>query len=111
VTDLLSSQKQFHYKRDESDLALARVEVIGKLANTSKKVIYQLIDYKDKETGFTAMQRTVGFTMGLGARLILDAHLSKPGLISPIEIPYELLKKGIGEMGMQIKRFEYPINK
>jgi saccharopine dehydrogenase-like NADP-dependent oxidoreductase len=105
VAELLASQSQFQYGKDETDLAMVRVEVSGKSSGRSKKVIYQLIDYKDHETGLTAMQRTVGFTMALGARLILDGQLGSPGLISPIDIPFGLLEKGLKEFGMMIQRF------
>jgi saccharopine dehydrogenase-like NADP-dependent oxidoreductase len=110
VANLLASQKQFHFGKNESDIAMVRVEVTGKSLNKKKKMIYQLIDYKDQKTGFTAMQRTVGFTMSLGARLILNGQLNKPGLISPIEVPFEFLEEGLKEFGMHIKRIEIPVN-
>ena len=95
VAHLLASQKQFQYGKDESDLTFVRIEVTGKAKNKKKKVIYQLLDYKDQKTGLTAMQRTVGYTMALGVRLILDGQISKRGLISPIDVPYELLEAGL----------------
>jgi len=104
--NLLGSQKQYQFGKEEADLAMVRVEVTGKSSGIRKKVAYQLIDYKDKKTGFTAMQRTVGYTMALGVRMILDEQLNKPGLISPIVVPFSLLEKGLKEFGMQIKRIE-----
>ena len=69
-----------------------------------------MIDYKDLKTGFTAMQRTVGFTLSLGARLILNEQINKPGLISPIDIPFELLEAGLKVSGIHIQRFETTLN-
>lgn len=109
TTSLFASQAQFHYGEDEKDLAMVRVEVIGIVANKRKKVVYQLLDYKDPKTGLTAMQRTVGFTMTLGAKLLLEEKFTKRGLVSPIDIPYELVEKGLNENDMYIHRFELPI--
>lgn len=103
---LLASQDQFYYKKDEQDMALVRMDVRGKAEGKKKRVIYQLIDRRDLETGFTAMQRTVGFTAGIGARLILDGKFSKPGVALPIEVPFELVKKEIEALGMTIVREE-----
>jgi lysine 6-dehydrogenase len=110
TASLFASQDQFQYGKEETDLAMVRAEVTGMVANKKKKVVYQLIDFKDHQTGLTAMQRTVGFTMSLGAQLILDGKFNKRGLVSPIDVPYELLEKGLNKNGMHIKRFELPIN-
>lgn len=106
LTKLLTSQKQFQFNENESDFAFIRVEVIGRVKDKRKKIIYHVIDYKDLQTGFTAMQRTVGFTLSLGARLILNGQINKPGLISPIDIPFELLEEGLKASGINIQRFE-----
>jgi saccharopine dehydrogenase-like NADP-dependent oxidoreductase len=110
VERLLGTQKQFQFGPGEADLAMVRVEVTGKSTGKRKKVAYQLIDYKDVTTGLTAMQRTVGFTMALGARMILNGQLNQPGLISPIDVPYFLLEAGLKEFDMDIKRFEIPVD-
>ena len=110
VTKLLTSQKQFQFSENESDFAFIRVEVTGKVKDKRKKIIYHVIDYKDLKTGFTAMQRTVGFTLSLGARLILNEQINKPGLISPIDIPFELLEAGLKVSGIHIQRFETTLN-
>ncbi|MFQ5706705.1 MAG: saccharopine dehydrogenase family protein [bacterium] len=106
TASLLGSQQQFHYAKDEQDIALIRVDVRGLVRGKKTRVVYQLIDRRDLETGFTAMQRTVGFTMSLGAQLILKGRLKKPGLVSPIEVPFGLVVRGLKKHGMQISRQE-----
>lgn len=103
---LLGSQEQFYFTDQEQDMALIYIDVRGKKNGEKKRVTYQLIDRRDLETGFTAMQRTVGFTMSLGARLILEGTLSKPGLLLPMEVPYELVVDGLKRHGMVISRRE-----
>jgi lysine 6-dehydrogenase len=103
TASLLGSQKQFHYSNnEEQDIALIRIDVRGKSKGKKARIVYQLIDRRDLATGFTAMQRTVGFTMSLGAQLILEGRLNKPGLLSPIEVPFDLLAQGLERHGMHI---------
>ncbi|UCH97777.1 MAG: hypothetical protein JSV88_13240, partial [Candidatus Aminicenantes bacterium] len=56
----------------------------------------------DPDTGFTSMQRTVGFTMSLGARLILEGQLNQPGLLSPRDVPFDLVVRGLEKHGISI---------
>ena len=89
TASLLGSQRQFQYGEDEEDMALIRVDAGGKRDGRPFRVIYQLLDTRDPRTGFTAMQRTVGFTMSLGAQLILNGKIPRPGLLTPLDVPYE----------------------
>jgi lysine 6-dehydrogenase len=106
IAALLGSQAQFQYAEGEQDIALIRVDVRGKKEGRKSRLIYQLLDRRDLETGFTSMQRTVGFTMSLGARLILEGRLKKTGLLSPVDVPYDLLAQGLAKHGMRIIRRE-----
>jgi saccharopine dehydrogenase-like NADP-dependent oxidoreductase len=106
TASLLGSQSQFQYADDEQDITLIRVDVRGKRKGKKTRLIFQLIDRRDLETGLTSMQRTVGFTMSLGARLILEGRLKKAGLLSPIDVPYDFLAQGLAEHGMRIVRRE-----
>ena len=111
TASLLESQEQFYFADDEQDIVLVRIDVRGFSEGKRKRIVYQLIDRRDLETGFTAMQRTVGFTMGLGGRLILDGVLKKPGLLSPIDVPFDLVAEGLKTFGMSITRQEFPWEK
>lgn len=86
---LLGTQKQFHYQEGERDAALIRADARGIKDGKPARVISQLIDYRDLETGYSAMQRTVGFTMSIGAQMILNGTLSRRGIVEPTEVPYE----------------------
>ena len=97
---LLGSQEQFRYGEGERDVALIRADARGIKDGKSTRVVSQILDYRDLETGFTAMQRTVAFTMSIGAQMILDGRLSQRGIVEPSQVPYEpfiaeLLKRGI----------------
>jgi saccharopine dehydrogenase-like NADP-dependent oxidoreductase len=86
---LLGSQPQFHYGQGERDVALIRADARGYKNGKPTRVVNQLVDYRDLETGYTAMQRTVAFPMSIGAQMIMDGRLSKRGIVEPSEVPFE----------------------
>lgn len=86
---LLGTQKQFHYGEGERDVALIRADARGIKDGKPARVISQLIDYRDLESGYTAMQRTVAFTMSIGTQMILNGTLARRGIVEPTEVLYE----------------------
>ncbi len=104
TTALLEAQDQFHYQQDERDVAMVRADVRGLVGGRRRRVVYQLVDTRDLVTGFTAMQRTVGFTLGLGAQLILERQLTGNGVLGPIDVPFELFRQALDRRGIRITR-------
>ncbi len=107
---LLGSQKQFFYEKNEKDLALVRTDVRGIRQGKPSRVIYQIVDTRDCESGFTAMQRTVGFPVSMGASMILDGTLAKSGVVYPMEVPFEAYRQGLEKRNIRITRQELPWN-
>ncbi len=103
---LLAAQPQFQYADDEADMTFVRVDVRGRRGTEGRRVVYDLIDTRDFATGFTSMQRTVGYTLALGARLILDDALPRRGLLTPLEVPYELVFPALARHGIRVTRDE-----
>ncbi|MGD9666487.1 MAG: saccharopine dehydrogenase family protein [Synergistaceae bacterium] len=102
---LLGGQEQFRYSEDERDVALIRSDVRGYKKGEPLRVVLQIIDKRDLKTGLTAMQRTVGFPMSIGAQMILDGRISQRGIVNPVDIPFEpyieeLEKRGIAYTSM-----------
>lgn len=97
---LLAGQTQFQYAGGERDLAMVRVDVSGVKNGARKRFVYQLVDTRDLTTGFTAMQRTVGFTLALGAELILGDRLKRKGVVEPTDVPFDLVVSGLAKRGM-----------
>lgn len=94
---------KLQYKNDEKDVALLRVEAWG-LKDTKKvKVTYDLIDFRDLETGLFAMNRTVGFTASIGALMILSGKITGTGVLSPVRHvpPHEFLEE-VKKRGMRV---------
>jgi saccharopine dehydrogenase-like NADP-dependent oxidoreductase len=94
-------EPQIQYADDERDVVVVRIEVAGLKNGERKRAVYQVIDRRDLETGFTAMSRTVGYTASIGAQMIGSGQITKRGLLSPVnDVPYapfaqELEKRGI----------------
>lgn len=107
TAELLGSQRQFQYRDDEGDLTLVRIEVRGKRGGETVRILYQLLDTRDLETGFTSMQRTVGFTLSLGAQLILEGKLA-PGLRTPLDVPFEEVIPRLARHNIHVFRREIP---
>ncbi len=97
---LLGGQEQFRYSEDERDVALIRSDVRGYKEGEPLRVVLQIIDKRDLKSGLTAMQRTVGFPMSIGAQMILDGRIEQKGIVNPVDVPFEpfieeLEKRGI----------------
>jgi len=110
VTDLLGSQSQFFLKPQEKDLSLIYIDVRGIRNGRQSRITYQLIDHRDLATGLTSMQRMVGFTMGLGARLMLEGKLNNPGHRLPMDVPYEYVVEELNRNAMRVSRQEWPLD-
>lgn len=103
--DLL--QPQLQYRKDERDIALVRVDAQGYKDGKRKRVIYQVIDRRDAETGLLAMQRTVGYTISTGAQMILRGDIQKRGLLSPLtDVPLDLFFSELQKRGIKVERQE-----
>jgi len=94
------------YAPDERDLVVVRVEAAGLKDGKRMRLRYELVDYRDLETGLTAMSRTVGFSAAIGAQMIGSGHINGKGLLSPLtDVPYQQFVKQLMSRGIKI-RFE-----
>ena len=101
---LLGSQPQFHYGPGERDMALIRADARGTKNGRPTRVVGQIVDYRDLETGYTAMQRTVALPMSIGAQMIASGKLCKRGIIGPTEVPLEPFLAELRTRGLKISQ-------
>ena len=93
---------QLQYGADEKDIVIIRVEAWGKKDGVGKRVIWDLIDSRDLETGLFAMNRTVGYTAAIAARMILSGKINTPGVLSPInDVPVDDFLKELEVVGIR----------
>lgn len=70
-------------REGERDLVVLRVQAWGRRSGRRVKIVYELADYLDLETGVSAMSRTVGYTASITAQMILSKEISRPGVLCP----------------------------
>ncbi|NIM94959.1 MAG: hypothetical protein GTO18_14760 [Anaerolineales bacterium] len=92
------------YGPDERDLAILRVVVKGKKDGKESHSVYQLIDRRDLDTGFSAMSRTVGYTASIGAQMLGSGEITKRGILSPVtDIPFAHLVGELDKRGIHVR--------
>ncbi|MDH3456434.1 MAG: saccharopine dehydrogenase NADP-binding domain-containing protein [Gemmatimonadota bacterium] len=97
-------EPHLQYGEAEQDLAILRVDVAGTRAGKPGRIIYQVIDRRDLETGFTAMSRLVGFTASIGAQLINSGDISGRGLLSPVrDVPFDRFTSELAKRGVRVE--------
>lgn len=95
------------YGPDERDIAIVRVDVVGRRSGERRRLRYELVDRRDLAMGLSAMSRTVGFTASIGAILIGRGVITGRGLLSPVtDVPYRILVDELGRRGIEITREE-----
>jgi lysine 6-dehydrogenase len=70
----------------EGDVLAMRILVTGIRVGQSKTHTFQLIDYFDPETRYTAMARTTGFAAACTARMIAGNEILEKGVLFPEQI-------------------------
>ncbi len=101
LTQCLTPKLQ--YGQNERDLALLRGEAWGLKKGKKVKVTYDLIDYRDLESGLFAMNRTVGFTSAIGALMILSGQITQTGVLSPVRhVPPNAFTRELEARGIHI---------
>jgi saccharopine dehydrogenase-like NADP-dependent oxidoreductase len=96
-------EPHIQYGPGERDVVVVRIEVTGRKGGVKRRAVYQVIDRRDLETGFMAMNRTVGYTASVGAQMIAAGQITKRGLLSPVnDVPYGLLVQELGKRGIHV---------
>ncbi|MFN8570873.1 MAG: saccharopine dehydrogenase C-terminal domain-containing protein [Gemmatimonadaceae bacterium] len=99
------------YAPGERDLAIVRVDVIGRKDGRQTRVRYELVDRMDLDTGLSGMSRTVGFTASIGAQLLGSGAVTGPGIIAPLnDVPYAALRDGLAQRGVHLTSEETPLD-
>ncbi|MFH0996647.1 MAG: saccharopine dehydrogenase C-terminal domain-containing protein [Pseudomonadota bacterium] len=98
---------RLQYRENERDVAVLRIEAWGLKQGSGKKITYEVIDYRDLETGLFAMNRTVGFTASIAAQLILSGEVNRPGVLSPIaDVPGKRVLEELQLRNIQVVKRE-----
>jgi lysine 6-dehydrogenase len=94
-------EPRLRYAGGERDLAILRIEVAGERDGRRQRIVHEVIDRMDLDTGLSAMSRLVGFTAGTAVEMLGTGVITKRGLLSPtVDVPCApfldaLTRKGI----------------
>jgi lysine 6-dehydrogenase len=69
---------------DVRDVVVLRVIVRGEQVGKKVELIYDLLEYEDPRTGFSAMQRTTGFPAAIALEMVVTGQVRVQG-IAPLE--------------------------
>lgn len=96
-------EPHLQYGGDEQDLGILMVEAVGTKEGQPQRVVLELIDRRDLDTGFSAMSRLVGFAASIGAQMIVDGTISERGLLSPArDVPFEAFMAKLERRGVRV---------
>lgn len=96
---------RLQFEPHERDIVVVRIHTWGLKDGRKRDVVYDLIDYRDLESGLFAMNRTVGYTTSIAAQLILSGKITKPGVLSPVkDVPGRMVLEELKARGMHISR-------
>jgi lysine 6-dehydrogenase len=87
---------------EDKDLVIVRVEAVGRRDGQDAKAIVQVIDYFDEQTGFTAMERTTGWSAAIVAQMMArgDTPRGSGGVESMV--PARLFVKELRRRGFDV---------
>ena len=91
------------YGSTERDMVVMRVIVGGVRDGQPVRLVYDLVDRRDLETGFMAMTRTVGFTASIVTQMVGTGEIAGRGLLTAVrDIPQQALLDRLAERGITI---------
>jgi saccharopine dehydrogenase-like NADP-dependent oxidoreductase len=96
---------RLQFQENERDVAVLHILTWGLKDGKKLKVTYDLLDYRDLQTGLFGMNRTVGFTASIAAQMILSGKIVKAGVLSPVQdVPAQAFVEELKARGIHIRR-------
>ncbi|GIO24916.1 hypothetical protein J11TS1_34970 [Oceanobacillus sp. J11TS1] len=90
--------------KDKEDAVLLRAKVKGQNKQVDTVFTYEMVTYKDKQTGVTAMARATANTISIAAQMIGNGTITKIGVHPPEKIvPGEAYIHQMAKRGVIIK--------
>ena len=91
--------------KNSKDLLVMRVIVTGLYHHKKVSIIYQVLEYFDSKTGFTAMQRTTGFSAAVVLEMLARKEITVLGTV-PVEqsVPGQYFIQQIKKRGISVHK-------
>lgn len=95
-------EPRLQYNADEQDIVISRTEAES-VDEQAPRLILELVDYRDLESGLLAMNRTVGYPASIAAQMIVNGTINRRGLLNPVrDVPYEPFRQALSDRGIHI---------
>ena len=98
-------EPRLQFGDDEQDVVVLRIRAWGLRDGAAREETYDVVDYRDLDTGLFAMNRTVGFTAAMAAQLLLDGSVAERGVVSPArDVPPDRFVAELKRRGIRVNR-------
>ncbi len=87
---------------DDKDLVIVRVKALGKKDGQDAEAVVEMIDYYDEETGFTAMERSTGWSAAIVAAMMARGQTPRGAAGVETMVPAKLFVEELGRRGLQV---------
>lgn len=77
-----AAKSRLSFSKDK-DLVVLRVIVRGFKAERPGEICYDLLDLQDQDTGFSAMERTTGFSTAVVLKMLAGGRIKERGAVPP----------------------------
>jgi lysine 6-dehydrogenase len=85
------------------DVVLARAEVTGTTGGRRGRLVSELVDYYDEQTGMSAMMRTTAYPTSIIAQLLVHGAITRRGALTPeMCVPAADLVEQLARRGIRI---------
>lgn len=91
---------------EDKDLVIVRVRAVGKKEGREAEALVELIDYYDEETGFTAMERTTGWTAAVVAEMMARGETPRGAGGLEVMVPARPYIEELRRHGLSIREKE-----
>jgi lysine 6-dehydrogenase len=94
--------------RPESrDLVALRVEADGLKDGEERRIVFDLLDYRDDASGITAMERTTGFSLSITGQIQASGQTLRTGVATPdLGMPADRYIEELRSRGIDVQRRE-----
>jgi lysine 6-dehydrogenase len=90
---------------DSSDLVAVRVEAEGEKDGAHHVVVFNLLDFRDQQSGISAMERSTGFSLSITGQLQVRRRVRGTGVMTPDQaVPAEPYIEELAARGVCIER-------
>lgn len=97
-------EPRLRYAEGERDLAILRIEVAGERDGHAVRIVHEVVDRKDLDTGLSAMSRLVGFTAVTAVEMLGAGLITECGLLSPtVDVPCSPFLKALASKGVAVR--------